>query len=87
MWGEDSDREEGGTAMTSWLELECRRGSKEQPRCGKAGPTIQHKPSHPQLREKTGRDRVGKGGSRNPVWEPRDLTGNLLDLLEQPHSG
>lgn len=87
MGEEDSDKEEGGTALTNWLELECRRGDKEKPRCGKAGPTIQHKPSHPHLREKTGRDRVGKGGSRDPVWEPRDLTGNLLDLLEQPHSG
>lgn len=85
-WGEDSEREEGGTALTKWLELECRRGGKEKPSCGKAGPTIQHKPSHPHLREKTGRDPVGKGGSRDPVWEPRDLPGNLLDLLEQPHS-
>lgn len=87
MWGEDSGREEGGTALTNWLELECRRGGKEKPRYGKAGPTIQHKPSHPHLREKTGRDHVGKGGSGDPVWEPRDLTGNLLDLLKQPHSG
>ena len=25
MWGEDSSREEGGTALTDWLELESRR--------------------------------------------------------------
>ena len=25
MWGEDSSRKEGGTALTTWLELESRR--------------------------------------------------------------
>lgn len=66
MW----DREEGGTALTNWLELECRRGGKEKPRCGKAAPTIQHKPSHPHLREKTGRDRVGKGAQEIQCGSP-----------------
>lgn len=36
---EGSDREEGGTALTNCLELECRRGGKEKPSCGKADPT------------------------------------------------
>lgn len=83
MWGEDSSREEGGTALTDSLELESRREeARKSHDVERQVPQFSTDP-----REKAGRDHVGKGGSGDPLWEPRDLTGNLLDLLEQLLTG